>query len=259
VPKCKIFDELTQQAVEGINFGGSPQEVYDVNGTLVYAPSGGTDIITNVNTKTLNPLGLTSEDIVNNWVVISHQDIGTCNWRVTIQNSLTNEIKSGVYPFNLEGQVYQLECGGNEWVMASCGGYEIQAGDANPICYTLLGTNEIIKVSVGFSGIIIFPSRSVDNSSFLLFGSNGSNGSAWCYDIVMAQWSINQQARDSIFDYGKTLVKVQSYVTCGQAKELCQSFATPYIIGNTYRFVPYSQGNYSPTCGILLYCEAYLL
>jgi len=140
MPKCKILDKKTNQIIEGLDFGGP--DIYDINGTLVYAPEGSTSISISNNTINLDPLGLNITDVVAPWEIISQQNINTCNWRVTVQNSLTGEIKSGVYPFNLDGHVYQLECSG-EWVMASCGGYKIQTGSGD-LCYTLLGTGETI-------------------------------------------------------------------------------------------------------------------
>ena len=81
------------------------------------------------------------------WTILSHQDIGTANWRVTVQNDFDGEIKTGVYPFNLEGKVYELECQPGTWVMASCGGYKIESsweGKTAEQAYRLKGTGEII-------------------------------------------------------------------------------------------------------------------
>lgn len=55
--------------------------------------------------------------------VISQTGQNTSSWRVTVKNKETNETQVGVYPFNLNGSLYQLESG--EWVLASCGGETI--------------------------------------------------------------------------------------------------------------------------------------
>jgi hypothetical protein len=55
--------------------------------------------------------------------VISQTDQNSRNWRVTVKNKETNETITGVFPFNLNGSLYQVESG--EWVLASCGGSKI--------------------------------------------------------------------------------------------------------------------------------------
>jgi hypothetical protein len=57
--------------------------------------------------------------------IVSQQNENTKNWRVTVKNKETNETTEGVYPFNLNGSLYQLESG--EWVIASCGGKSISS------------------------------------------------------------------------------------------------------------------------------------
>lgn len=79
--------------------------------------------------------------------VVSHEDIGTANWRVTVRNKETNATTSNVYPFNLNGSLYQLDSG--EWIIASCGGIAIESswsGQQSKEVYRLIGTGEIIKV-----------------------------------------------------------------------------------------------------------------
>ena len=147
MPKCQIKDRATNQTIEGINFGGT--NIYDVNGTLVYAPLGGTSITIDGVNATLNPLNITTQIIgANQWEIVSHQNVGTANWRITVKNTTTLEEKSGVYPFNLSGKVYKLECETDTWVMASCGGYKIESSwsgqQANEF-YRLKGTGEIIR------------------------------------------------------------------------------------------------------------------
>ena len=81
------------------------------------------------------------------WTIVSHQNMGTANWRVTVKNLATNEEKSGVYPFNLTGNVYELECQPGTWLMASCGGYKIEsswAGQRPFETYRLKGTGETL-------------------------------------------------------------------------------------------------------------------
>ena len=56
--------------------------------------------------------------------ILSHQNINTKEWRVTVKNKDTNETQEGVYPFNLKGSLYELESG--RWVLASCGGESIE-------------------------------------------------------------------------------------------------------------------------------------
>lgn len=144
-----IRDKKDNSTFEALDFGGP--KVYQVDNTWVYAPEGGISLTKTATDVTLEPLGLT----VNltgggDWSVISHQNIGTCNWRATVKNNITLEEISGVYPFNLEGNVYQLPCGGNEWVIASCGGYEIEStwsGQASDECYRLKGTGELMYAS----------------------------------------------------------------------------------------------------------------
>lgn len=96
----------------------------------------------------LNPLG-SSTVIKSKWEVVSHENIGTANWRVAIRDVNTGEVKTGVYPFNLDGKVYELECQPGTWVIASCGGYKIESswiGQTTEQVYKLKGTGEIIKI-----------------------------------------------------------------------------------------------------------------
>ncbi len=77
--------------------------------------------------------------------ILSHQNINTKEWRVTVKNKDTNETQEGVYPFNLEGSLYKLDSG--EWVLASCGGESIESswsGQEAREWLQLSGTNEII-------------------------------------------------------------------------------------------------------------------
>lgn len=74
--------------------------------------------------------------------VIEHQNENTADWRVTVKNKETGEITEGVYPFNLNGSLYQLERG--EWVLASCGGTEIL--DENSPEWTDKNENELYKL-----------------------------------------------------------------------------------------------------------------
>ena len=140
-----IKDYKTGDTVKALNFGGP--KCYKVLGKYVWAPEGGNSLVTAENSITLEPLGL----VINNpniWTVVSNQNIGTANWRITVKNLATNEEKSGVYPFNFSGNVYELECQPGTWVMASCGGYKIESSwsgqQANEF-YRLKGTGEIIR------------------------------------------------------------------------------------------------------------------
>ena len=77
--------------------------------------------------------------------ILSHQNINTKEWRVTVKNKDTNETQEGVYPFNLKGSLYELESG--RWVLASCGGESIEEiwDGQQPIEYLRLkGTGEIL-------------------------------------------------------------------------------------------------------------------
>jgi len=149
-PMKLIRDNKDNSTFNALDFGGP--KIYKINGAGVYAPEGGTNI-THTNTEyTLEPLGLKiPRETEGEWEIISHQDIGTCDWRITVKNTITGEEHSGVYPFNSNGHVYQLECGG-EWVMASCGGYEIQTGSGD-LCYTLLGTGETIRINMTWGAL----------------------------------------------------------------------------------------------------------
>lgn len=79
--------------------------------------------------------------------ILSHQNINTKEWRVTVKNKDSNETQESVYPFNLEGSLYELDSG--EWVLASCSGESIEEtwdGQIDSEVYKLVGTNEIIKI-----------------------------------------------------------------------------------------------------------------
>ena len=144
-----IKDYKTGDTVKALNFGGP--KCYKVSNRYVWAPEGGTRLNYNENSIILDPLGL----VINNpniWVVVSHQNMGTTNWRVTVHNIATGEIKTGVYPFNLQGNVYELECQPGTWVIASCGGYKIESSwssKQNNDLYLLKGTGEIIRYILG--------------------------------------------------------------------------------------------------------------
>ena len=141
-----IRDYKTGDTIKALNFGGP--KCYKVSGRYVWAPEGGTSLVISENSLTLEPLGL----VINNpniWTVVSHQNIGTVNWRITVKNLATNEEKSGVYPFNLQGNVYELECQPGTWVMASCGGYKIESswgGQQSYELYRLKGTDTAAKI-----------------------------------------------------------------------------------------------------------------
>lgn len=143
-----IKDHKTGDTVKALNFGGP--KCYKVSNRFVWAPEGGTSLTINENSITLEPLGL----VINNpniWTIVSHQNVGTVDWRITVKNLATNEEKSGVYPFNLSGNVYELECQPGTWVMASCGGYKIESsweGKQNYELYRLKGTGE--KITTGY-------------------------------------------------------------------------------------------------------------
>ena len=140
-----IKDHKTGDTVKALNFGGP--KCYKVSNRYVWAPEGGTSLVTNENSITLEPLGL----VINNpniWTIVSHQNVGTANWRITVKNLATGEEKAGVYPFNLNGNVYELECQPGTWVIASCGGYKIESsweGQKSHELYRLKGTNEVIN------------------------------------------------------------------------------------------------------------------
>ena len=143
-----IKDYKTGDTVKALNFGGP--KCYKVSNRSVWAPEGGTSLTINENSIVLEPLGL----VINNpniWTVVSNQNVGTVDWRVTVKNLATNEEKSGVYPFNFSGNVYELECQPGTWVMASCGGYKIESswsGQQSYELYRLKGTGE--KITTGY-------------------------------------------------------------------------------------------------------------
>lgn len=141
-----IKDHKTGDTVKALNFGGP--KCYKVSNRFVWAPNGGTSLTINENSIILEPLGLVVHN-PNIWTIVSHQNIGTANWRVTVKNLATNEEKSGVYPFNLSGNVYELECQPGTWVMASCKGYKIESswvGQTSNEAFRLKGTGEILYI-----------------------------------------------------------------------------------------------------------------
>ncbi len=83
----------------------------------------------------------------SNFEIISHQNEKTADWRVSVKNRETNEVQSDVYPFNINGSLYQLENG--DWVIASCGGTEILSSwsdQQDNEVYKLIGTNNVIDI-----------------------------------------------------------------------------------------------------------------
>ena len=139
-----VYDYKTGDTIKALNFGGP--KCYKVSNKYVWAPKGGTNLTINENSITLEPLGL----VINNpniWTIVSHQNMGTVNWRVTVKNLATGETKADVYPFNFNGNVYELECQPGTWVIASCGGYKIESswsGQQSDQTYRLKGTVEIM-------------------------------------------------------------------------------------------------------------------
>ena len=146
MPMCDIKDHKTGQTLKAYDFGGP--EVYYAGTSLVYAPLGGTSVSTSEHLATLQPLGITSI-MKPRWEVTGHVGIGTADWRVSVVDTSTGETKDGVYPFNLQGNVYELECQPGTWVIASCGGYKIESSwsgqQANEL-YRLKGTDEKISM-----------------------------------------------------------------------------------------------------------------
>lgn len=146
MPMCDIKDHKTGQTLKAYDFGGP--EVYYAGTSLVYAPLGGTSVSTSEHLATLQPLGITSI-MKPRWEVTGHTNVGTANWRVSVVDTSTGNTKDGVYPFNLQGNVYELECQPGTWVMASCGGYKIESSwsgkQANEL-YRLKGTDEKISM-----------------------------------------------------------------------------------------------------------------
>jgi len=85
----------------------------------------------------------------SNFEIISHQNKNTANWRITVKNKEANKIQSDVYPFKLDGSLYQLENDG-EWVLASCGGSEIKSvwdNQQEHEFYKLIETDDIITIT----------------------------------------------------------------------------------------------------------------
>lgn len=145
MPMCEIKDHKTGQTLKAYDFGGP--EIYYAGTSLVYAPLGGTSVSTSEHLATLQPLGITSI-MKPRWEVTGHTNVGTANWRVSVVDTSTGETKDGVYPFNLQGNVYELECQPGTWVMASCGGYKIESsweGKQSYQAYRLKGTGEVIN------------------------------------------------------------------------------------------------------------------
>ena len=218
MPRCTFTNSSTGLIEEGLNFGGSNQIAYVVDGTIVYAPLGGTSITKYGSTAFLNPLGLTSEDALGTWSILSHQDINTCAWRVTVKNSLTKEVKSGVYPFSFSGKVYQLPCGG-EWVMASCGGYKIEStwdGQLTNECHILKGTGEKIRTTTEYSSFNNYGYRFNDGCGgteviqmkvpYSYYDGN-LNGGTTVYNSDFGTWSVgaNGLMYCSVATYGRAI------------------------------------------------------
>ena len=144
MPMCDIKDHKTGKTLKAYDFGGP--EIYYAGTSLVYAPLGGTSVSSSENLATLNPLGITSI-MKPRWEVTGHVGIGTAGWRVSVVDTSTGNTKDGVYPFNLQGNVYELECQPGTWVMASCGGYKIESSWVSKTAeqvYRLKGTGEIM-------------------------------------------------------------------------------------------------------------------
>jgi hypothetical protein len=103
------------------------KKLYQVNGEWVKASCGGKNINSDDNlTNSCNDedscyiLEGTGEtiNVPMKWKIISHENRGTCDWRITVENNITTERIEGVYPFNLNGKIYKLDNDDN--VMASC-------------------------------------------------------------------------------------------------------------------------------------------
>ena len=144
MPMCEIKDHKTGETLKAYDFGGP--EVYYAGTSLVYAPLGGTSVSPSEHLATLQPLGITSI-MKPRWEVTGHTNVGTADWRVSVVDTSTGETKDGVYPFNLKGNVYELECQPGTWVMASCGGYKIESsweGQLSHEIYRLKGIGEIV-------------------------------------------------------------------------------------------------------------------
>ena len=144
-----IKDKLTNTTFKALDFGGP--DIFQVNGTWVYGPDNynNPSLIYGDTTITLDPAGIVIDKPKgsNEWTIIDHQNMFTCDSRLTVKSN-TGQVLTGVYPFNTEGKVYKLKCAENIWVMASCGGYEIESswsGKQSDECYRLKGTGEIIK------------------------------------------------------------------------------------------------------------------
>ena len=155
MPMCDIKDHKTGQTLKAYDFGGP--EVYYAGTSLVYAPLGGTSVSTSEHLATLQPLGITSI-MKPRWEVTGHTNVGTANWRVSVVDTSTGNTKDGVYPFNLQGNVYELECQPGTWVMASCGGYKIESswsGQQTNELYRLKGTGEKISME-GLGSFMIY-------------------------------------------------------------------------------------------------------
>lgn len=171
-----IKDKLTNTTFKALDFGGP--DIFQVNGTWVYGPDNynNPSLIYGDTTITLDPAGIVIDKPKgsNEWTIIDHQNIGTCYWRITVKNT-SGQVLTGVYPFNLGGKVYKLNCAENIWVMASCGGYEIESswsGKQTNDCYRLKGTGEVItknKLSFYSQAVIaIYEGENILYEDFIL-------------------------------------------------------------------------------------------
>lgn len=128
-------DNITMDNVDTMVYPfNASKKLYQVNGEWVKASCGGENILADWDGQKDNEClmidnpeeeKITQESCKDPslFEVISQTNQNTSNWRVTVKNIETDEIKMDVYPFNLNGSLYQLESG--EWVLASCGGTTI--------------------------------------------------------------------------------------------------------------------------------------
>ncbi len=83
--------------------------------------------------------------------IIEQSNVNTSSWRISVRNKETNETKENIFPFNLQGSLYQLKSG--EWVLASCGGKTIASNWSNQQDNEYYLLNETGEKIVGLSGI----------------------------------------------------------------------------------------------------------
>lgn len=123
-------------------------------------------------------------DDPSDWRIIGNNDleVGSKEYRITVENIHTGDQVIDVYPFSINGTVYRLETA--EWVMATCGGTEILDSETDSWdnqqdneFYYLEGTGEIIKEEITCGNFVVTDGsyNSTDNFNQICKNIYGAN------------------------------------------------------------------------------------